>query len=550
MALLPSMNLVKAQYRNVYCASISIKFLEEYREQNPSFNPFDFIYFALNQIQNRYGITFQYLKLDFEVYADYYMLLQQMWEYIPYIATYYPQNLIIQLGIVRNTHQCWTQQDANFLYHYIASLLNEYSNKIVAFLGENELEGNTTCPICGQIGGYEAFRGNVQNMIDYAIMLRQTWDSYSNIPFAVTCVAPWHHNATHVYGGFWFNGMDKSTYYNYISQSCEVLAWTIWWNTDGAQYLGVLQNSLNRPVIVAEHNFWNPNDAKGIMDNFGLSDIIAFSWYTLLGSDLQVLYDWACQTHGLYKHSWFPMVKIPTYTNPEGSYFGVLNTWHDLSYQGYQESYWYWANAQAIAYKYVNIPSNYGYDAFEVYANFEAVTKTSDAEVVFMLVAISETQYYEIGARVNTDRTFRLIFKYVNSNNGITEYQTSPYTVNLMNTWFRLTLCHMRSTIYIMINTELEVILYNGNTASKTFLTVWFGDANSDLVGKIYLDHMKIWTSANGNTWNLVFQERFENSLSEWYKSFSPLEQPTFIDTAKWDWFIDYSSIYSAYKIN
>jgi len=543
---------VHAQYRNYYSVSINVGFLETQRQRNPSFDSRNFVQYALTQIQSRYNIAFQYLKFDFDLNSatDYSLLLSQLNYYIPYFATYAPQRLIVQLSIIRQLHVTLTDSQLRTLYSGIASILNQYSNRIVVFAGENELEGNTTCPICGRIGGQEAFGGNVYNMIGYAQLLHDTWHLYSNIPFTHSAVAPWHETPYTVYGGFWFDEMSKVQYKDYINRTQDILAWTIWWNTDGAQYLGILRNELGKQVIVSEHNYYDPAHALGIMSNFGLQNLVAFNWYCLVGYDTQILYDWACSTHNLYKHSWFPMVKVPITTNPEGSYFCVLNTWHDLSLRGYQESYWYWASAISYAYRPISVTST-GYDAYEVFVNFEAVTKTDGAELEFLKAIASDGTYYNIGARVYTDRTFQFMFQYVQSDG------TSIFTVlhdrkslTEMNKWFRLTIYHTRGTITIMIDGQLWITQGNSYSGTKTLTTIRFGDLSTQAVATIYLDHVKIWTSTDGATWTLRFEERFENGLGNWYKVFSPTTQPSFIDTAKWDFYIDYPSLYSAYSIN
>jgi hypothetical protein len=535
-------------YRDAYSGSINIGWLETQRQQNPNFNPFNFISYALSQINTKYGITFNYLKLDFDLTStsNFTPLLDQMDYYLPTFAQSFSQRLIIQLSVIRSTHQLLTQQQVQSLYSQIASRLNTYSSRIMAFSGENELEGNTTCPICGAIGGQEAFNGNVTLMISYAKMLHDTWKQYSNIPFTHSAVAPWQTTSTTVYGGFWFDSMSKTQYITYLNQSQDILAWTIWWNTDGAQYLGTLRSQLGKQVIVSEHNFYDPDHAKGIMDNFGISNIIAFSWYCLVGNDLQVLYDWGCSSHNLYKHSWFPMAKVITTTIPEGNYFGVLNTWHDLSLQGYQNAWSAWVNTYTYATKTINVPT-VGYDAFEVTANFEAVTTENNAELEFFTVT-SNSGWYKIGASVNTDRTFRLMVQYINDQNGYSTVYSSTKSLTEMNKWFRILVYHTSSYLSVYIDNQLLTTVSNANTASRTFSMARFGDGDYSLAGKLYVDHLKLFTSSNGINWNLAFEERFENNLSGWTKNYSPATQPSFIDTTN-GFYVDYSSCYSAHQI-
>lgn len=535
-------------YRDAYSGSINILWLENQRQQNPNFNPFNFISYALSQINAKYGITFNYLKLDFDLTSttNFTPLLNQIDYYVPTFAQSFSQRLIIQLSGIRTTHQLLTQQQAQSLYSQIASRLNQYASRIVAFSGENELEGNTTCPICGAIGGQEAFNGNVTAMISYAKMLHDTWRLYSTIPFTHSAVAPWNQNSTAVYGGFWFNGMTKTQYLTYLNQSQDILAWTIWWNTDGAQYLGTLRSQLGKQVIVSEHNFHDPAHARGIMDNFGISNIIAFSWYCLVGNDLQVLYDWACGTHNLYKHSWFPMAKVITTTIPEGNYFGVLNTWHDLSLQGYQNAWSAYVGTQVYATRSISISTS-GYDAFECYANFEAVaTQTGDIE--FMTVSTSDGRSYTLGARINTDRTFNIFYKYITAGGGSFTVYYNTRDLTYMNTWWRITMYHTRSTITLLINGSPWITQGNSDISSRTFTSVIFGDRSSTVASKIYLDHLKIWTSTDGNNWNLQFEERFENNLNGWNRIFNPIIQPSFIDTTN-GFYVDYSSCYSAQRV-
>ncbi|MGF3573536.1 MAG: hypothetical protein ACQXXG_08990 [Candidatus Bathyarchaeia archaeon] len=536
-------------YRDAYSGSININWLETQRQQNPNFNPFNFISYALSQINTKYGITFNYLKLDFDLTSttNFTPLLNQIDYYVPTFAQSFNQRLIIQLSNIRTTHQLLTQQQTQSLYSQIASRLNTYSSRIIAFSGENELEGNTTCPICGAIGGQEAFNGNVTAMIEYAKMLRNTWKQYSSIPFTHSAVAPWNHNNTAVYGGFWFNGMTKSAYVNYINQTQDILSWTIWWNTDGAQYLGTLRSQLGKQVIVAEHNFHDPNHAIGIMNNFGISNVVAFNWYCLVGNDIQVLYDWGCSSHNLYKHSWFPMAKVITTTIPEGNYFGVLNTWHDLSLQGYQNAWCAWVQGYTYATKTINVPTN-GYDAFEVTANFEAVTTENDAEIEFFTVITSDGLWYKIGASVNTDRTFRIMVQYINNQNSYSTVYSTTKTITDMNTWFKILVFHTASSLSVYINNQLLTTVYNANTASKTFITSRFGDGSQQLAGKLYVDHLKLFTSSNGINWNLTFEERFENNLNGWSKYYYPTVQPSFIDTTN-GFYIDYPSCYSASRV-
>ncbi|MCX8151390.1 MAG: hypothetical protein N3D85_07840 [Candidatus Bathyarchaeota archaeon] len=535
-------------YRDAYSGSININWLEAQRQQNPNFNPFTFVSYALSQINTKYGISFNYLKLDFELSSttNFTPLLNQIDYYVPTFAQSFSQRLIIQLSGIRSTHQVLTQQQAQSLYSQIASRLNTYSNRIVAFSGENELEGNTTCPICGAVGGQEAFNGNLTAMIEYAKMLYNSWKQYSSIPFTHSAVAPWHVTTTTVYGGFWFDSMTKTQYTSYLNQSQDILCWTIWWNTDGAQYLGTLRSQLAKQVIVAEHNFHDPNHATGIMNNFGISNVIAFSWYCLVGNDIQVLYDWGCGTHNLYKHSWFPMAKVTTTIIPEGNYFGVLNTWHDLSLQGYQNAWSAYVYTYVYAQRGLLFPTT-GYDAFECFANFEAVA-TQVGDIEFMTVGTSDGLFYTIGARIYPDRTFQIFFKYIPAGGGSFTVYYSTRDLTYMNTWWKLRMYHNRGTIWFIINDNLWLVQGNGDINNRIFTSITFGDRSTTVASKIYLDHLKIWTSSDGNNWNLQFEERFENNLNGWSRIYSPTVQPSFIDTTN-GFYVDYSSCYSAHRI-
>lgn len=536
-------------YRDAYSGSININWLEYERQRNPNFNPFYFTGYVLSQINSKYGVSFNYIKLDFELTSttDYTTLINQMNYYVPTFAQYFSQKLIIQLSGIRSTHQLLTQQQANSLYSQIASILNPHSSKIIVFAGENELEGNTTCPLCGAIGGQVAFNNNVTAMIEYAKLLYGTWKQYSTIPFTHSAVAPWHHNIYTVYDGFWFGSMAKNTYLNYINQTQDILAWTVWWNTDGAQYLGTLRSQLGKQVIIAEHNFHNPSHAIGIMNNFGIANVIAFSWYCLVGTDIQVLYDWACEEHNVYKHSWFPMAKVATASIPQGNYFGVMNTWHDLSLQGYQNAWSAYVNTYVYAQRSFSI-STVGYDAFECFANFEAVaTQTGDIE--FMTVGTSDSKYYTIGAQIYTDRTFRIFFKYITAGGGSFTVYYGARDLTYMNTWWKLRIYHNRGTIWFIINDQLWLAQGNSDISSRTFTSVTFGDRSATVASKIYLDHFKLWTSSDGSNWYMQFEEQFENNLNGWTKYLSPTTQPSFIDTTN-GFYLDYASIYAAHQIS
>ena len=538
----------QTSYRSKYGATININFLENKRQQDPNFNPFNFISYTLSQISTKYGITFPYLKLDFDLLSvsDYTQLLNQIDYYVHnFMQTFPTTNFMIQLSVIRQTHQCLNTYQMHSLFYNIAYRINPYYSRIIAFAGENELEGNTTCPICGRAGGEIAFGGSVTAMINYANALYNTWKCYSGIPFTHSSVAPWHHDTNNVYGGFWFGSMPKNTYLNYIASTQDINAWTIWWNTDGAQYLGEVNQILGRQAIVSEHNFHDPNHAIGIMNNFG-NRLLAFNWFTLVRDDMQVMYDWGCGEHGLFKYSWFPLAKVPTCSIPEGNYHGVVNTWHDLSLQGYQDAWKAYVSTYVYATKSINIATS-GYDAFECYANFEGVaTQTGDIE--FMTVGTSDGRSYTIGAQIYTDRTFRIFFKYITAGGGSFTVYYNLRDLTYMNTWWRLTMYHARGVIYFMINGDLWLVQGNSDISSRTFTNVIFGDRSSTVASKIYLDHLKLWTSTDGSNWVLRFEERFENNLSGWSKIYSPIPQPSTIDVSN-GFFVDYASCYSAHQV-
>jgi len=539
----------KKYYGKYYGISINVGVLEDVKNKYPDFDPIDFIWYYLRELRTRYGMDFRYLKFSFDFWngtsiSDLCSLIEN---YVGHFATYYDYKILVQLGALRHTSQKFDDTFLNALYGNIAVVLNSYSDKIVAFIGENELEGNTTCPICGKIHGYSAFNGNVSDMIAYAKKLHDTWHKYSNIPFTHSAVAPWNANSTHVYEAFWFKGMDKSTYKTYLDESQDILCWNSWYYDSGTQYLQTLANELNKQVIIAEHSNFDPEVLRQIIDGFG-DKLITVCLYEFARYDKQILFDWACPEHygeGYTKHSLFAMVKIPVDDAPEGYYFGIASAWNDLD-QKHVKWYDKFANGSCFANRSLNLQSN-GIETFSVWVNFQAVVDENAYYpynyVAFARFCISSDKYFSLGALVYYNQTFRFCFEWLNSTGQAYWYLSSSYNITCFNQWYHLKLIHNQTEITCQINNQTVFTANNGVNQGSIFKEVRFGEWSSKIAITLYVDDIQLWFDDN-----LVFRETFENPMDDWVKWIYPLHAPIYIDRGKFGW-IDYICVYQAQNL-